>query len=383
MTGPDYYEILGVSRRAKPREIEQAYLKLARKYHPDVNPGDQQAREKFEQVQEAFNVLSDPKKRVAYDRQGVYPESVETKEESLRRAVEVFFEGFDEALGERTFDEVIREVLDLGGTEAAREPQPERGTDIEVPLAVDFQQALTGFTSSITVTRKITCPTCAGAGVSTDLPVTCPDCEGRGRRPISRGRLRLSSVCRRCGGKGKARPVCPACGGTPSGARVPVTETISVEIPPGVAKGSRIRIAAKGDAGPHGGAPGDLYIVTNVDEHPFFTRKGDNIYCIIPITIAEAVLGTKIEVPTISGKATLRIPPGAQAGQVFRLRGKGVRSLRGNARGDQYVEIQVVIPSLVDERSKDLLRQFEQLNPQAPRRDLESLQPLIPERENE
>jgi len=196
-----------------------------------------------------------------------------------------------------------------------------------------------------------------------------------------RGRLRLSITCQHCAGKGKARPVCPTCGGATSGARVPITETITVEIPPGVGTGSRIRVAGKGDAGPYGGPPGDLYIVTNVGQHPFFTRKGDNIYCTIPITIAEAVVGARIEVPTISGQASLRIPPGTQPGQVFRLREKGVRSLRG-ARGDQYVEVQVVIPRLVDERSKELLRQFERFNPQTPRQALEGTEPLVPETES-
>jgi molecular chaperone DnaJ len=379
MANQDYYEILGITRKAKQREIEQAYVKLARKYHPDVNPGDEQMREKYQRIQEAYAVLGDAKKRAAYDRGSSGPsEAKASYAEASRRVVEVIFEGFDEALGDRTFEEAVSEILDIGGPEKA-EQRPERGGDIEIALAMSFEQALTGFSSKVAVGRKETCPACRGTGAASAGPVLCPECNGQGRRPISRGRLRLSVPCKHCGGKGMALPACSVCGGSASGGRVPVSETLTVEVPAGVGTGSRIRVPGKGDAGVFGGPPGDLYLLANVGDHPFFDRKGDNVYCTVPITVAEAVLGGKIEVPTISGKATLRLPPGTQHGQVFRLREKGVRSLRGDARGDQYVEIRVEIPRLVDEKSKGLLREFERLNPQFPRKQLDEMQPLVAE----
>lgn len=368
MDKPDYYAILGVSREATPQEIDRAYRKLARRYHPELNPGDEEAEEIFRRIAEAYEVLSDPRKRQIYDRYGEYREDLDPE---ARPAADVLFEGFDFGLGEKSFGDIFEELF---GEEAARKKEPQRGADLEVPLAVTFEQALTGTTATVTVRRSETCSMCGGRGETSEPPTTCFRCGGSGRKQISRGRLRLSARCDHCQGTGRSHPLCPRCRGE---TRTPLTETITVQIPPGVDTGSRIRVPDKGEAGLYGGPPGDLYIVTNVGTHPFFVRKGDNIYCTVPITVAEAILGAKIEVPTIRGKAWLRIPPGTHSGQVFRLREHGVPSLRGDVCGDQYVEVKIVIPRLVDQRSRELIREFEERNPENPRAELARIAPII------
>jgi molecular chaperone DnaJ len=366
----DYYKVLGVKRGASQDEIRKTYRRLARKYHPDVNPGDKAAEEKFKQLSEAYDVLSDPKKREVYDKYGMYSENVQ---DAARGAAGGGFDfgGFDwstftsGAGGGTSFKDIFSDLFGGGArTTTQARPQAQRGADIEIPLALSFEEAINGMTTNLSVRRSDVCARCGGSGETGVGQITCPTCKGAGKVSAFGGRLRFDQTCADCHGTGKRRQPCAACHG--KGA-VPKTETVKVRIPAGVDTGSRVRVAGKGEAGTGKAPPGDLFIITNVSPHPVFTRKGDNIYCTIPITLPEAALGAKIEVPTVSGKAQLRIPPGTQSGQLFRLREKGAPSLRGSTRGDQYVEVKIVLPKIIDEDSKELLRQFARRNPENPR----------------
>src|SRR5881397_2743169 len=378
MAKEDYYQILGVKRDAKPDEIKKAYRRLARKYHPDVNPGDKSAEERFKQTTEAFDVLSDPKKRAVSDRFGQYSDNLADGASkgvgaAYTRGTPFYFRGLDwgaattagGGTGSR-FRDIFADLF--GGGKAEREPprpQPQRGADIEMPLSLSFEEAITGLTTNITVNRSEQCPRCHGAGDTGGALTTCQTCKGTGQVQRAGGRLRFAQECPDCSGTGKRRPPCSVCHGKGT---VPKTETVKVRIPAGVDTGSRVRIPGKGEGGRLGAPPGDLFIITNVGRHQHFTRKGDNIYVIVPITVPEAALGAKIEVPTVSGKAQLRIPPGTQSGQKFRLRSRGAPSLRDpSAHGDQFVEVQVVLPKVISEETKDLLRKYAQMNSENPR----------------
>ncbi|HZS48941.1 MAG TPA: molecular chaperone DnaJ [Blastocatellia bacterium] len=358
----DYYKTLGVDKGAKAEDIKKAYRRLARKYHPDVNPGDKSAEEKFKKISEAFDVLSDPKKRKIYDEYGSYSDNF-VEGAAGQQAGGFNFSGFD--FGGGSFSDIFSSLFGGGGraTEPPR-PRAQRGADIEYPLSLSFEDAIKGITATITITRSETCNKCNGAGDLGGALTSCPTCKGSGQIVNQSGRMRMNIPCPDCGGTGKRRQPCDKCRGT---GRLPQSENVKVRIPAGVDTGSRVRVAGKGEAGVLGGAPGDLYIITNVTAHAFFTRKGDNIYCTIPITVPEAALGAKIEVPTIDGKAQLRIPPGTQSGQKFRMREKGAPSLRGNVRGDQYVEVKITLPKIVSEDTKEILRQFAKMNPENPR----------------
>jgi molecular chaperone DnaJ len=369
----DYYELLGVRRNAPVKEIRQAYRKLARKYHPDLNPGDKSAEEKFKQIQEAYEVLSDPKKRQMYDRVGFYSENYTsaTPPGSAPGAENVRFDfgGFDfNDLGGASFRDVFSQFF--RGARAATQPTERvgRGEDLEYQIRIGFRDAVHGAVKKVTVSRLVNCHTCKGTGVAPGSEHTCPACGGSGRVTRNAGGMQFEMTCDTCGGRGKVGAICRTCGGE---GRVSVAETIDIRIPAGVATGSRVRVARHGNAGRLGGPPGDLDIITEVDPHPYFERRGDDIYTVVPITVAEASLGTKIEVPTIDGRALLRIPPGTSSGQKFRLRGKGVPSVRRpNVRGNQFVEVQVTVPQPIDERVRNLLRELEKLSPEDPRRDL-------------
>lgn len=378
----DYYNMLGVRRTATPDEIRKAYRRLARKYHPDVNPGDKAAEEKFKQISEANDILSDPKKREIYDQYGYYSENIRNQPPPPYPGSGG--SGFPPGFDWEKFDprgagggsgaqsggmrDIIEEFLrGVRGGQPTDKPRPEQGGNIEVPLALSFEEALNGLTTSITVRKSEGCGLCQGSGEAAGGFTGCVRCGGNGKVAASGGFLRLDQDCPACHGTGKVRPPCPSCRGRRT---VLKSEVVRVRIPAGVNTGSQVRLAGKGNAGLHGGPPGDLMIVTNVSPHPIFTRKGDNIYCTIPITVPEAALGARIEVPTISGKAQLRIPPGTQTGQVFRLRERGAPSLRGNARGDQYVEVKISLPKIIDEDSKSLLQEFARRNPENPRTEL-------------
>jgi len=378
MAKEDFYKILGVKRDAKPEEIKKAYRRLARKYHPDVNPGDKGAEERFKQMSEAFDVLSDPKKRKVYDRFGQYSENLANAAadagagSAYTRGAPFDFSGFD--WGSTTtstgtggsFRDIFADLF--GGGKGEREPppaQPQRGADIEMPLSLSFEEAINGLTTSIAVNRSEQCSRCHGAGDTGGSVVTCSTCKGTGQVQRTGGRLRFSQECTDCGGSGKRRPPCSLCKGKGTIAK---TENVKVRIPAGVDTGSRVRIPGKGEGGRLGAPPGDLYIITNVGRHQYFTRKGDNIYVTVPITVPEAALGAKIEVPTVTGKAQLRIAPGTQSGQKFRLRGRGAPSLRdANVHGDQFVEVQVILPKVISEETKELLRKYAQINGENPR----------------
>jgi molecular chaperone DnaJ len=381
MAKKDYYETLGIKRDAKPEEIKKAYRRLARKYHPDVNPNDKSAEERFKQTTEAHDVLSDPKKRKVYDRFGEYSDNL--ADAAARGATPGFggasrekggirFEDFDWSGGATpggsgsSFGDIFSSLF--GGGKAQREPprpQPIRGTDIEMPLALSFEEAIKGLTTNITVNRSEQCSRCTGAGDTGGPVMDCPTCKGTGQVQRAGGRLRFAQECSDCGATGKRRAPCSLCKGKGT---LPKTENVKVRIPAGVDTGSRVRIPGKGEGGRLGAPPGDLFIVTNVGPHQYFTRKGDNIYVTVPITVPEAALGAKIEVPTVEGKAQLRIAPGTQSGQKFRLRQRGAPSLRDpNAHGDQFVEVQVTLPKMISEETKELLRQYAKENSENPR----------------
>ncbi len=385
MAKEDYYKVLGVKRDAKPDEIKKAYRRLARKYHPDVNPGDKSAEERFKLITEAHDILSDEKKRKIFDRFGYYSDNLAdaaargagpaTGGSTGRGPINFDFEGFDWSTQSpgggagtgSSFRDIFADLFGGGarGEKEAPKPQPQRGADIEMPLALTFEEAITGLTTNITVNRSEQCARCNGAGDTGGPVVTCPTCKGTGQVQRSGGRLRFAQECPDCAGTGKRRQPCPVCHGK---GVTPKSETVKVRIPAGVDTGSRVRIVGKGEGGKLGAPAGDLYIITNVGRHKYFTRKGDNIYVTVPITIPEAALGAKIEVPTVEGKAQLKIPSGTQSGQKFRLRERGAPSLRNpQARGDQFIEVQITLPNLISEETKELLRRYSQLNPENPR----------------
>ena len=358
MPANDYYKVLGVPRGAKPDEIKKAYRRLARKYHPDVNPGDKSAEERFKTVSEAFDVLSDPKKREVYDRYGYYSDQIPA---GAPAGVTFDFSNF----GAGSFKDIFSELFSgIRGPGAGRS-QPERGADIEYALPISFEEAMRETTASILIDRSEACTTCNGFGENRADTTTCSTCNGTGQHA---GRFGINTKCPQCGGTGKRARNCAACRGM---GVLNKREPIKVKIPAGVDTGSRVRVAGKGHAGRLGGPTGDLYIVTNVTEHAYFTRQGDNIYCTIPITVPEAALGARIEVPTIDGKAQLRVPPGTHSGQKFRLRGRGAPSLRAaGVRGDQFVEVKITLPKVISEETKEILQQFARHNSENPRADM-------------
>lgn len=384
----DYYGILGVKKTATADDIRKAFRKLARKYHPDVNPGDKKAEERFKEISEANDVLSDDKKRKIYDQFGFYSDQIDPAQaEAAARGgfgraqaggaqeVPFDFEGFDfsnyDAGGAgRTasgggwggFRDIFSGIFNQTGRQAERGPQP--GTDLEYTVNVDFWTAVRGGTARLQILRQEACPACHGKG-STGSPVQCPECHGSGQVTQMGGRMKFNIQCPRCGGSGRMQEACPTCRGEGILQR---PETIEFRIKAGTRDGQRIRLAGKGNAGINGGPAGDLYLIIKSGPHPVFHRVADNIEITVPVRFDEAALGAKIDVPTIDGRAQLRIPPGTQSGQKLRMRDKGVPSAsKEGARGDQIVTVEITVPLLRDERSKEILREFAQLNPEDPR----------------
>src|SRR5579872_3100693 len=352
----DYYETLGVARDAKADDIRKSYRKLARKYHPDLNPGDKAAEERFKKVQEAYDVLSDTKKRQMYDQYGFYsPNGYPGAGQGPgpgaggRPEPNMDFGGFDfsdyfsqqgggpaggaSGAGRRQTSGGFRDIFSqfFGGHGEEEAHVAEKGSDLEYAMNIDFWQAIKGTTARVNISRQEVCSTCHGTSSAGTGTVTCPQCNGTGQVTQMAGAMKFNLTCPRCGGSGKLKNACPTCGGE---GRIVTTETVEVRIPAGVRNGSRLRVAGKGNAGTMGAPPGDLYITTRVEEHPFFHRDVDNILIQVPVTVTEAGLGAKIEVPTIDGRALLKVPPGTQNGQKFRLREKGVLNGRTNQRGD-------------------------------------------------
>jgi molecular chaperone DnaJ len=376
-TKQNYYELLGVPRKASAKDIRTAFRKLARKYHPDLNPGDKSAEEKFKQLQEAYDVLSDSKKRQMYDQHGFYsdnfnPEAAPPSGGGRDSDVNFDFEGFDfgggggEGAGAGSFRDLFSQFFRGGGRGGAVEAEREAGGDLEYQIDIDFWDAVRGAVKKLQITRLDTCDTCHGTG-AIGSPQTCPVCNGTGTVQQAAGKMRFNVPCTRCGGTGKIRTPCTTCGGE---GRVRRTETIEVRIPPGLASGARLRVPGKGNAGTMGAPPGDLYLRVEVRPHPFFERRDNDLYTKVPVTVSEATLGAKIEVPTIDGRSLVRIPPGTNCGSTLRLREKGVPRAPGGTRGDQYVEIQVIVPKPTDERVRKLMKELEAVEPADPRKDL-------------
>jgi molecular chaperone DnaJ len=393
----DYYEILGVKKSASAEDIRKAFRKLARKYHPDVNPGDKTAEEKFKTLSEANDVLSDPKKRKVYDQVGFYSDNIDpATAEAYARAgagsgvpgggsgqgggqgVPFDFSGFDfsdladsAGRGRRTggsggFRDIFSGIFG-GGRGPAAETGPEAGSDLEYQVNVPFWTAIRGGVMRLNVARQDVCTNCHGQGYI-EAPGKCPECDGTGQITQTGGRMKFNVPCPRCEGTGKNISTCSNCHGEGTVTR---SEPLEVRIKAGTRDGQRIRLAGKGNAGPHGGAAGDLYVIIRTGEHPIFRRDGDDIYLTVPVSATEAALGAKIEVPTIDGRALLKIPPGTQSGQKLRLREKGVPSAtKEGVRGDEIVEITVTVPMPRDERTKELLRELAKLNPEDPREEL-------------
>ncbi len=384
MANKDYYKILGVKKDAKADEIKKSYRRLARKFHPDVNPNDKAAEDKFKEVQEAYDVLSDEKKRKVFDRFGYYADNLSADSpygagaSSGGGSPGFDFSGFDfnagstGSGGSSSFRDIFSDLFGGSGGPGARpEPEPprampKRGRDIEIPLALSFEEAVTGLTTNITVNRSEQCSRCNGAGDTGGPVVTCTTCAGTGQVQRTGGRLQFSQGCPDCEGTGRRRTPCSLCNGK---GVTPKTEQVKIKIPAGVDTGSRVRIPKKGHGGRLGAEPGDLFILTNVGKHRFLERKGDNVYVTVPISVSEAALGAKIEVPTVEGKAQLKIPAGTESGQKFRLRERGFPSLRNpQLRGDEFIEVKIAMPRVISEETKELLKQFEKLNPENPRK---------------
>ena len=379
----DYYATLGVKKAATTEEIRKAFRKLARKYHPDVNPGDKKAEEKFKEISEANDILSDEKKRKVYDQFGFYSDQIDpAAAEAAARAgaahgsgssgqgVPFDFSGFDfseEAPSDASGGQGWGSFRDIFSGMFSRERQaqgPQPGTDLEYQVNVDFWTAIRGGTARLEIQRQEICPTCHGRA-STGGSQPCPECQGTGQVTQMGGRMKFNIQCPRCGGTGKVHNACPTCHGEGTVYR---TEPLEFRIKPGTRDGQRIRLAGKGNAGINGGPAGDLYLVIRTGPHPVFTRSGDDILLTLPITVSEAALGGRIEVPTIDGRAQLRIPPGTQSGQKLRMRDRGVPSAtRENTRGDEIVTVEVAVPQVRDERSREILREFAKLNPDDPR----------------
>ncbi len=379
----DYYQTLGVERSASAEEIRKAYRHLARKHHPDLNPGDKASEDKFKDVQQAYDVLSDAKKKQMYDQVGFYSENgmpAGGGPSGGNSGPNMGFGGFDftdymrnagrpgEAPPESdpsSFQDIFSQWF--GRSQNASAQAPQKGSDLEYGLSIDFWQAIKGTQVRITVARQETCNVCNGSGARSGNNTVCPECNGTGNVTQMAGAMRFSLTCPKCEGTGRLRNRCPNCHGD---GRVSKNETVDVRIPPGAQQGSRRRVAGKGNVGTHGAPAGDLYITLRVEEHPFFRRDGDDVHITVPVRIDEAGLGTKIEVPTIDGKALLKIPQGTNNGQKFRLREKGVANSRSSTRGDQIVEISIQAPDVRDERSRELLREYAELHPDDPREEI-------------
>lgn len=379
----DYYEVLGVSKGAKDDDIRKAYRKLARKYHPDLNPGDKAAEEKFKEVQAAYDVLSDAKKRQVYDQYGFYSDNIPPGGAGPGggpQAPGMDFGGFDfsEFLNQQRrggqpgaggggggFRDIFSQFF--GGRGQEQPTAPERGTDLEYGLNIGFWESIRGTQIKLNISRQETCDTCGGTGTGGGASNVCPECDGKGQVTQMAGAMKFTLTCPRCDGKGRLKNVCPVCHGDGVISR---TDSVEVRIPQGVPPGARLRVAGKGNAGRLGGPAGDLYITVRVEPHPFFTRAGDNVEIKIPITVTEAGLGAKIEVPTIDGRALLKVPQGTRNGQKFRLREKGIVNTRKGTRGDQIVEVEIQPPKVQDERTKEILRELAQLHPEDPRQEM-------------
>lgn len=349
MTKRDYYEILGVGKTASEEELKKSYRKVAMQCHPDKNPGDQQAEERFKEAAEAYEVLSDRQKREIYDAYG---------HAGLSNTGFQGFNGFEDVFS--GFGDIFEDVFGFGrGRGRGRtRPAARAGADLRYDLKISFLDAAFGLTTTIDLEKLHPCQECGGTGSAPGTtPSTCPTCHGRGQVVQSSGFFTISSTCPHCNGYGKviAKP-CPACRGA---GKEKQHKTVELKIPAGVETGSRLRLRGEGEAGDQGGPNGDLYVFLQVEDHEFFMRSEDDIVCRVPISFVQASLGATIEVPTLKESEKIKIPRGTQTGQIFRLKGKGIPHLQGYGRGDQIIEVFVKIPTELTRKQEDLLREFE------------------------
>ncbi|KQY17029.1 molecular chaperone DnaJ [Massilia sp. Root133] len=350
MAKRDFYEILGVAKTASEDEIKKAYRKLAMKYHPDRNPDNKEAEEKFKEVKEAYEMLTNPEKREAYDRYGhagVDPNG--------GMGGGFGAGGFGDAFGD-----IFGDIFGGGGRGRSSGPQVYRGADLRYNLEISLEQAAAGFDTTIRVPSWDKCDTCHGSGAKPGTsPVTCTTCHGHGQVRMQQGFFSIQQTCPKCHGSGKIIPEpCASCGGA---GRIKRNKTLEVKIPAGIDSGMRIRSTGNGEPGTNGGPPGDLYVEIHIKPHTVFQREGDDLHCEMPISFSKAALGGEIEVPTLGGKVSFTIPEGTQTGKTFRLKGKGIKGVRSGYSGDLFCHVVVETPVKLTEKQKDLLREFDRL----------------------
>jgi molecular chaperone DnaJ len=356
----EYYELLGIRKSASVVEIRRAFQKLARRLHPDLNPGDPVAAERFSAAAQAFEVLCDAQRRAAYDR-GERPAPPPPA------ASAVGFEGFDFSVDLAGAGAGFHELFGSGAGGPAGAP-PARGEDLEQTARITFEEAFRGASRRLQLLRSDRCAACQGRGDVAYGPAPCPRCRGKGQLRANRGHMIFSRACADCGATGVLdRRPCPRCGAE---GRSMQSEWLDVQIPPGAGDGTRIRFPECGNVGPRGGPPGDLLLRVEVEPHPFYRREGEDLSCTLPVSMTEAALGAHVEAPTPDGPVTIEIPAGTQTGQRFRLRKRGLPRLADGGRGDLYVEAEVVIPAVTDRHARELLEELARLNPAEPRKDL-------------
>ena len=351
----NYYDLLGVSRDASPEEIKKAYRKLAVKCHPDKNPGDSGAEEKFKEISHAYEVLGDPEKRNKYDRFG---ESAFQYGSGGFGGFHDPFDLFRTVFGENGFGSIFGDLGDLFGSGMGGRRGSRRGRDLQYKIRLDFFEAVKGVEKQIKVRKNDDCSKCGGTGSKPGSEkVTCHQCGGSGHVTVTALFGYQRSICSACEGTGKViKDHCPACGGS---GRQEVTKKITVKVPPGVDRGLRLRVSGEGEPGTNGGPHGDLLVLIDVREHSFFSRREADLLCVIPVSFSQLVLGDTIEVPGIDDPVTLTIPPGTESGQVFSLKGKGIKRIDGRGRGDQLIKARVEVPSKLNAQQKKLLEEFE------------------------
>jgi len=348
----DYYEVLGVDRNADENAIKRAYRKLAMKYHPDRNPDDPAAAEKFREVTEAYEVLSDAEKRARYDRYGHAGVDDQMHDFWARGGAQDShaFRDFGDLFGD-----AFSELFGFGG--GGMGGRSSRGADLRYNLSISLEEAASGKEVELRIPKHVPCGTCNGSGARPGTnPVPCSTCGGHGQVQMQQGFFAMRRTCPTCHGAGtRIESPCVECGGT---GRVRREKTLKVKIPAGVYDGAQVRVAGEGEAGQQGAPAGDLYIVISLQPHPIFEREGPDLYCTMPITFPQAALGAEVDAPTLNGKVKIRIPAGTEGGKVFRLRGHGVPDVRAGHTGDLYVRVQIAVPKKLSARQKELLRQF-------------------------